>query len=149
MKTSSLQLKVLLLMAVAIVMLIALQAVMNIGVTTMLLPNKGLPLPFISYGGSSLAFCLASIGILVSIYRRGFGERPDKEARGKQPPSLPVRARRPGLGRARRDDFAKKQAAENHRFDQPRQPDAFRDRQRRIVWVKANGRRRKRDHERA
>ena len=60
-------------------MLIALQAVMNIGVTTMLLPNKGLPLPFISYGGSSLAFCLASIGILVSIYRRGFGERPDPE----------------------------------------------------------------------
>lgn len=67
------------LLGVGIVMLIALQAVMNIGVTTMLLPNKGLPLPFISYGGSSLAFCLASIGILVSIYRRGFGERPDPE----------------------------------------------------------------------
>jgi cell division protein FtsW len=67
------------LLGVGIVMLIALQAAMNIGVTTMLLPNKGLPLPFISYGGSSLAFCLASIGILVSIYRRGFGERPDPE----------------------------------------------------------------------
>ena len=67
------------LLGTGIVMLIALQAAMNIGVTTMLLPNKGLPLPFISYGGSSLAFCLASIGILVSIYRRGFGERPDPE----------------------------------------------------------------------
>jgi cell division protein FtsW len=67
------------LLGVGIVMLIALQAVMNIGVTTMLLPNKGLPLPFISYGGSSLAFCLGSIGILVSIYRRGYGERPDPE----------------------------------------------------------------------
>ncbi len=67
------------LLGVGIVMLIALQAAMNVGVTTMLLPNKGLPLPFISYGGSSLAFCLASIGILVSIYRRGFGERPDPE----------------------------------------------------------------------
>jgi cell division protein FtsW len=67
------------LLGVGIVILIALQAAMNIGVTTMLLPNKGLPLPFISYGGSSLAFCLASIGILVSIYRRGFGERPDPE----------------------------------------------------------------------
>jgi cell division protein FtsW len=60
-------------------MLLALQAAINIGVTTMVLPNKGLPLPFISYGGSSLAFCLVSIGILVSIYRRGFGERPDPE----------------------------------------------------------------------
>ena len=67
------------LLGVGIVMLIALQAAMNIGVTTMLLPNKGLPLPFISYGGSSLAFCLASIGILVSIYRRGYGEKPDPE----------------------------------------------------------------------
>ena len=67
------------LLGVGIVMLLALQAAMNMGVTTMLLPNKGLPLPFISYGGSSLAFCLVSIGILVSIYRRGFGERPDPE----------------------------------------------------------------------
>ncbi len=67
------------LLGVGIVMLLALQAIMNIGVTTMVLPNKGLPLPFISYGGSSLAFCLVSIGILLSIYRRGFGERPDPE----------------------------------------------------------------------
>ena len=67
------------LLGVGIVILIVLQAAMNIGVTTMLLPNKGLPLPFINYGGSSLAFCLGSIGILVSIYRRGFGERPDPE----------------------------------------------------------------------
>jgi cell division protein FtsW len=67
------------LLGVGIVALIALQAIMNIGVTTMMLPNKGLPLPFISYGGSNLAFCLAGIGILVSIYRRGYGERPDPE----------------------------------------------------------------------
>ena len=67
------------LLGVGIVMLIALQAAMNVGVVTMLLPNKGLPLPFLSYGGSSLAFCLASIGILVSIYRRGFGEKPDPD----------------------------------------------------------------------
>ncbi len=67
------------LLGVGIVMLIALQAAMNVGVVTMCLPNKGLPLPFISYGGSSLAFCLGSIGILVSIYRRGFGEKPDPD----------------------------------------------------------------------
>ena len=67
------------LLGFGVVALLSLQAVMNIGVTTMVLPNKGLPLPFISYGGSNLAFCLASIGILISIYRRGFGERPDPE----------------------------------------------------------------------
>jgi cell division protein FtsW len=69
------------LLGFGIVALIALQAAMNIGVTTMVLPNKGLPLPFISYGGSNLAFCLAGIGILISIYRRGFGEQPDPDGR--------------------------------------------------------------------
>ena len=67
------------LLGFGLVTLLSLQAAMNIGVTTMVLPNKGLPLPFISYGGSNLAFCLASIGILISIYRRGLGERPDPE----------------------------------------------------------------------
>jgi cell division protein FtsW len=58
---------------------ITLQAVMNIGVTTSLLPNKGLPLPFISYGGSNLVFCLLTIGILLNIYRHGPGEQPEKK----------------------------------------------------------------------
>ncbi len=69
------------LLGFGIVALLAFQAVLNIGVTTMVLPNKGLALPFISYGGSNLAFCLAGVGILVSIYRRGLGERPDPEGR--------------------------------------------------------------------
>ena len=60
-----------LLLGAGIVTLIALQAAVNIGVTTSLLPNKGLPLPFISYGGSNLAACLFGIGILISIYRQG------------------------------------------------------------------------------
>ncbi len=67
------------LLGFGVVTLIGFQAALNIGVTTMVLPNKGLPLPFISYGGSNLAFCLVGIGILISIYRRGFGERPDPE----------------------------------------------------------------------
>lgn len=59
-----------LLLGAGIVSLLALQAAVNIGVTTSLLPNKGLPLPFISYGGSNLAACLFAIGILLSIYRQ-------------------------------------------------------------------------------
>lgn len=59
-----------------IVVMLALQAALNIGVTTSLLPNKGLPLPFISYGGSNLVFCLLGVGILVNIYRQGIADRP-------------------------------------------------------------------------
>ena len=63
-----------LLLGAGIVALLALQAAVNIGVTTSLLPNKGLPLPFISYGGSNLAACLFMVGLLLSIYRQGVFE---------------------------------------------------------------------------
>ena len=43
--------------------------------TTSLLPNKGLPLPFISYGGTNLVFCLLGVGILVNIYRNGVTDK--------------------------------------------------------------------------
>ncbi len=65
-----------LLLGAGIVTLLGLQAAVNIGVTTSLLPNKGLPLPFISYGGSNLAACLFGVGLLISIYRRGVLEPP-------------------------------------------------------------------------
>jgi cell division protein FtsW len=65
-----------LLLGCGIVSLLALQAAVNIGVTTSLLPNKGLPLPFISYGGSNLAACMFTIGVLVNIYRQGILEPP-------------------------------------------------------------------------
>ena len=59
------------LLATGILLLISLQAAVNIGMTTSLLPNKGMPLPFISYGGSNLAVCLFMVGILVNIHRIG------------------------------------------------------------------------------
>jgi cell division protein FtsW len=59
-----------LLLGSGITFLIGLQAFINIGVVTSTLPNKGLPLPFISYGGSNLLMMLASVGLLLSIARR-------------------------------------------------------------------------------
>jgi len=59
------------LVGVGCVVLLALQATLNIAVTTVCLPNKGLPLPFVSYGGSNLLFCLTCVGILLNLHRHG------------------------------------------------------------------------------
>ena len=58
------------LLASGITFLISLQAAINIGVVTSALPNKGLPLPFISYGGSNLLAMLTCIGLLFSVARQ-------------------------------------------------------------------------------
>ncbi len=52
-------------------MMVTIQSAVNLGVTTSLLPNKGMPLPFISYGGSNLVVCLFLIGLLINIHRQG------------------------------------------------------------------------------
>lgn len=46
---------------------IALQAIINITVIAGLAPTKGMPAPFISYGGSNMVVCLTSVGVLISI----------------------------------------------------------------------------------
>lgn len=66
------------LLGFGIVTLISIQAALNIAVTTAVLPNKGLPLPFVSYGGSNLLFSLAGIGILLNIYRQGSSIKSDE-----------------------------------------------------------------------
>ena len=50
---------------------IGLQTLVNLGGVTGLLPITGVPLPLVSFGGSSLVVTLAGIGILVSIGRAG------------------------------------------------------------------------------
>ena len=57
-------------LASGITFLIGLQAFINIGVVTSALPNKGLALPFISYGGSNLLAMLTCIGVLISVARQ-------------------------------------------------------------------------------
>jgi cell division protein FtsW len=56
-------------LATGITLLIGAQACVNIGVVTSALPNKGMSLPFISYGGSNLLMMLVCVGLLISIAR--------------------------------------------------------------------------------
>jgi len=55
--------------AFGLTVLIGLQAMINVAVALGLVPTKGLNLPFVSYGGSSLVFNMAAIGILLDISR--------------------------------------------------------------------------------
>ena len=54
-------------LALGITVLIATQVVVNLGVVTGLLPTKGLPLPFLSFGGSALLVTMLSTGVLLNI----------------------------------------------------------------------------------
>lgn len=59
------------LLAIGLVGFMCFQAFFNIGVTTSILPNTGLTLPFVSYGGSSFVVGCLAVGILVNIFRQG------------------------------------------------------------------------------
>jgi len=69
------------LLAFGITSLIVMQAVINIGVVAGCLPTKGLPLPFISYGGSSMVVSMACLGVLLNVARHVGPEYQDKHTR--------------------------------------------------------------------
>lgn len=61
------------LLSLGLVTVIVTQALFNISVVLSLLPTKGIPLPFVSYGGSSLVPTLAAMGILLNISQQSVG----------------------------------------------------------------------------
>ena len=61
------------LLSLGLVSVIVTQALFNISVVLSLVPTKGIPLPFVSYGGSSLVPTLAAMGILLNISQQSVG----------------------------------------------------------------------------
>jgi len=80
------------LIAVGISTWLATETIVNVGAVLGVLPITGIPLPFISFGGTSLVIDMAAVGVLVGIARRS-AERPALRVLG---------ARRPGAGPHRR-----------------------------------------------
>ena len=70
------------LLAAGITSWIGLQAIVNLGAVTGLLPITGVPLPFLSFGGSALIVTLGAVGVLTSIARAG-GSRPTRASTRK------------------------------------------------------------------
>lgn len=63
------------LLTTSLILLILFQALINMLVATGLIPTKGLPLPFVSYGGTSIVFNLMAVGFLLSLDRSSHQRR--------------------------------------------------------------------------
>jgi rod shape determining protein RodA len=61
------------LLAAGVVGLLVLQVFVNVGMTIGIMPVTGIPLPFMSYGGTSLIMWMTLIGMLLNVHMRRFG----------------------------------------------------------------------------
>ena len=70
------------LIVIGVISHLAFQVLINMFVVTNLMPNTGVPLPFISYGGTSLVFLLIEMGIVLAVSRQiePLGSEEEKEA---------------------------------------------------------------------
>ena len=57
-------------MAVGVAAMFAIQLFINVGMTIGIMPITGIPLPFLSYGGSALIADFMGVGLLLSVYAR-------------------------------------------------------------------------------
>ena len=73
------------LLAAGITVWFGVQAFVNIGAVIGILPITGVPLPFVSYGGSSLLFSMVGAGLLLNVARQA--QRPDAPRRRASPPA--------------------------------------------------------------
>jgi cell division protein FtsW len=74
------------LLGVGMSSLFALEVLINIAVVIGLVPTKGLPLPLLSYGGSSMIMALAQVGVLLALSSRPVISAPKKDYSARQPP---------------------------------------------------------------
>ncbi|MHB8598142.1 MAG: putative lipid II flippase FtsW [Ktedonobacteraceae bacterium] len=80
------------LLATGITTWLVLQAMINIGSTTGTIPYTGVPLPFISYGGSSLVISLAAVGVLLNISR--YSQEPENPALSRRSITVNMRKKK-------------------------------------------------------
>jgi cell division protein FtsW len=62
-------------LAVGLTTMVAIQALVNISVVVGLMPTKGIPLPFVSFGGSSLLVNMVAMGVLLNVSQHASPER--------------------------------------------------------------------------
>lgn len=79
-------------LAIGLTTMLVVPAMVNIAVTTAVFPNDGLPLPFVSFGGSSIIFSLATVGLLIGIHRRAIPRETTADLRaGRQQKSFAIK----------------------------------------------------------
>jgi len=93
------------LLCIGVISWISGQTLINIGGITRTIPLTGVPMPFLSYGGSSLIMVMAAVGVLLSVSRYSSGERvhvsgpSGKRTAPGRPRKRKAAPRRPAYGR--------------------------------------------------